>query len=124
MYTQPAHIDLNTPAASHKISFLKAIAAHWGIQPTGDKRYKQTWVDAIEPERIRRVAIAAPAVTHFDNLMTLTSAQLNIVMRQLSLVGRNNYTQKDRKVNALLRRYEASRIYAFTNECLGTQFVA
>lgn len=55
-----AQINFLTATSSLKMAQLKAIATAWNLNPVGDKRLRQTWIDAIETERRRRVIAAAP----------------------------------------------------------------
>lgn len=78
-----SNVTFLTSTASLKMEQLKKIAAAWGIVPTGDKRRRETWINAVETERQRRAAAVATAAAPVTGLTPIEQTIYNVLVSKV-----------------------------------------
>jgi uncharacterized protein YhaN len=90
-----------------KINQLKQLAKAWNVQPTGDKRYKQTWIDALEAKRqeIAKQESKPSELTALQALQSLKEAHENYIplYEYRALVSHLSRKEQDAELYALER---------------------
>ncbi len=90
-----------------KLNQLKQLAKAWNVQPTGDKRYRKTWIDALQAKRqeIAKPETKPSELTALQALQSLKEAHENYIplYEYRALVSHKSRKEQDAELYSLER---------------------